>query len=316
MTLQQFVEQHIAPRGVGGCGQGSSSRGSGGQGPGAAGEGGQAASDLAMQPQGAGKEQRQAAQQGAAEEAQAQRQAEQQEAAEPAPHQQPGQQGGPAGRGYLAQHPLFDQIPALAADIRVSTCAPVPSACVCRCPGCALPPVLAAPDCPSCSSPAGPGACSLHSNPVAVPTWTPCPLCLPLHLQEPPYCVLGEGEVQSINAWLGPPSTVSCWPGPACVMCHSTATLPAHTCVCPSARRNTDCSGIAAVSSPSAFPPTVCRSPRCIQTPTPTCCARRQGASTSACTPLHTPRVRLASFAAVRAAAQPVRSTAVPAAAA
>lgn len=48
-----------------------------------------------------------------------------------------------ARRGYLAQHPLFDQIPALAADIR-----------------------------------------------------------------EPPYCVLGEGEVQSINAWFGPAGTV------------------------------------------------------------------------------------------------------------
>lgn len=46
--------------------------------------------------------------------------------------------------GYLAQHPLFDQIPALRNDI-----------------------------------------------------------------QEPAYCVLGEGEVQSVNAWFGPAGTVS-----------------------------------------------------------------------------------------------------------
>ena len=57
----------------------------------------------------------------------------------------------PAARGYLAQHPLFDQIPALAADIR-----------------------------------------------------------------EPLYCCLGEGQVQSINAWFGPAGTVRAaagWPG-------------------------------------------------------------------------------------------------------
>ncbi|GAB4821348.1 hypothetical protein N2152v2_008394 [Parachlorella kessleri] len=47
-------------------------------------------------------------------------------------------------RAYLAQHPLFEQIPALAADIR-----------------------------------------------------------------EPDYCVLGEAELQSVNAWFGPPGTVT-----------------------------------------------------------------------------------------------------------
>ena len=50
----------------------------------------------------------------------------------------------PAVRGYLAQHPLFDQIPALRNDI-----------------------------------------------------------------QEPAYCALGEGEMQSINVWFGPAGTVS-----------------------------------------------------------------------------------------------------------
>lgn len=48
-----------------------------------------------------------------------------------------------SGRGYLAQHPLFEQIPALASDIR-----------------------------------------------------------------EPDYCMLGEGQLQSVNAWLGPAGTV------------------------------------------------------------------------------------------------------------
>jgi hypothetical protein len=55
--------------------------------------------------------------------------------------------GNEQDRGYLAQHPLFDQIPALAADIR-----------------------------------------------------------------EPPYCVLGEGQLQSVNAWFGPPGTVRSLP--------------------------------------------------------------------------------------------------------
>ena len=48
-----------------------------------------------------------------------------------------------SGRGYLAQHPLFEQIPELRAD-----------------------------------------------------------------LVEPEYCALGEGELQSVNAWFGPPGTV------------------------------------------------------------------------------------------------------------
>ena len=85
-------------------------------------------------------------------------------------HNNSGQQAGPAGvaepqhcqqaaasqaeaasdaapqavKGYLAQHPLFDQIPALRNDI-----------------------------------------------------------------QEPAYCILGEGTIQSINAWFGPGGTVS-----------------------------------------------------------------------------------------------------------
>jgi lysine-specific demethylase 8 len=57
-------------------------------------------------------------------------------------------------RGYLAQHPLFEQIPALAGDIR-----------------------------------------------------------------EPPYCCLGEGEVQSVNAWFGPAGTVRCPCACVCVCC-------------------------------------------------------------------------------------------------
>ena len=56
--------------------------------------------------------------------------------------------------GYLAQHPLFEQIPALAGDI-----------------------------------------------------------------QEPQYCALGEGDVRSVNAWFGPPGTVS-WPSDH-PLCHS-----------------------------------------------------------------------------------------------
>ena len=50
-----------------------------------------------------------------------------------------------ASRTYLAQHPLFDQIPQLKADFH-----------------------------------------------------------------EPEYCCLGEGEMQAVNAWFGPASTVSC----------------------------------------------------------------------------------------------------------
>ncbi len=62
-----------------------------------------------------------------------------------------------ARRGYLAQHPLFEQIPELARDIL-----------------------------------------------------------------EPEYCSLGEGEMQSVNAWFGPPGTVcTCAPSSVISPCHA-----------------------------------------------------------------------------------------------
>lgn len=59
------------------------------------------------------------------------------------PYERAGSVAEPSGRGYLAQHALFDQVPELRADI-----------------------------------------------------------------EKPEYCVLGEGRLQSINAWFGPLGTV------------------------------------------------------------------------------------------------------------
>lgn len=118
MTLQQFVERHIAPgagRGTGLSGSPGAKRGQQGQTPAAAGGQEQQArpDDQSQGPQ----------------EAQQQHQHQAQEQ-----HQQ--QQSEPAaGRGYLAQHPLFDQIPALAADIRVRQ---GPAGCIHLTAGCAF----------------------------------------------------------------------------------------------------------------------------------------------------------------------------------
>lgn len=94
MTLQQFVERHIAPGAESGTGRsGSPGAGRGQQGQIAAAVGGQEQQPQDDQQEGQHQPQEQ--------------------------QQQPPQAEPAAGRGYLAQHPLFDQIPALAADIRV-----------------------------------------------------------------------------------------------------------------------------------------------------------------------------------------------------
>lgn len=125
MTLQEFVSLHI-------LGGSSSSRGGGGTGGGA--DGGEDA-DSGSSPHGS-----QTAM-AAADAPQGERQAA--AAAGEQQQQVEGLAASAAQRGYLAQHPLFDQIPGLRQDIR-----------------------------------------------------------------EPPYCVLGQGEVQSVNAWIGPAGTV------------------------------------------------------------------------------------------------------------
>lgn len=95
--------------------------------------------------------------------------------------------GGGAGARmvYMAQHPLFDQVPALRRDIMVRG----PKFCL----SLIRETCLSLRNCWGWQCPRGYG-------------WT---AMLAVHVQVPEYCALGDGDIKSINAWIGPAGTVT-----------------------------------------------------------------------------------------------------------